>query len=162
VDTASFRIIPEGGHQDPGAWYDAYQKLNAYRAPARCLYAWELKAIIRKHCHPRFDACGIISTVRGNAPRKLAGIEPHGTVWFSRLNERVWTYAIPCGCIPYSTLRTAVWNEEKGRWEGGELARGWRSLLYLLVHKAYLIPSEELSYLIGEDTFRIFPERYRR
>ena len=152
----------EGGYQQAGAWYGAYSQLAPHRLSSRCMYPWELLELLWRFKHPRFDSCGIESTIQGNYARKQVGIEAHGTVWFSKPHRRDWTYAIPCGCIPYSTIRTATWDEENGKFAKGKLLRGWRSLFELLLHQSYLSPSPELSYMIGKDSFILAPAKIRR
>ena len=155
-------IKAEGGYQAEGEWASQIQQLRAWRGPQRCMYTWELVALLWKHKSPRFDSCGVLKTRHGNNPRMAAGFSEAGTVWFSKPDERREVMTVPWGCIPYGTIRTATFNEEDLRWEGGELTRGWRSILVALVKVGYLMPCEELNVLIGEDTNDKCPRWARR
>lgn len=155
-------VKAEGGHQAEGEWAGQIQRLRAWRGPQRCMFTWELMALLWKYKNPRFDSCGVLKTRHGNNPRKAAGFWEAGTIWFSKPDERREVMAVPWGCIPYGTIRTATFNEDECRWEGGELTRGWRGLLASLVKVGYLIPSNELDILIGEDTRVLTPDWARR
>jgi hypothetical protein len=126
------------------------------------MFTWELMGLLWKHKNPRFDSCGVLKTRHGNNPRKDANLGEAGSVWFSKPDERREVMTVPWGCIPYATIRTATFNEDTLRWEGGELIRGWRSILYNLVKVGYLLPSDELDVLVGEDTTALCPDWARR
>jgi hypothetical protein len=126
------------------------------------MYPGELVRILQTFKHPRWPSIGIVATRFGNQPREDAGIGRHGTIYVADDDTRRWLLAVPCDCIPFGTLRTAVWNEEKSRWESGEMARGWRSILEALVQQSYLSPDPRLSFLIGKDTYKLAPIIFRR
>jgi len=155
-------VRPEGGYQNERDYAGQQNKLRPNREPARCMFPGEFVAILRRHMQPRFDSCGVAMTRHGNQPRECFGLDEHGTIWFSKPTERRWLEAIPAHCIPYSTIRTARWDEEKLRWVDGTLKRGWRSALCTLIKTGYLRSSEELSHLIGQDSRKLEPIICRR
>lgn len=155
-------VRPCGGYLKGSDFADFLSRLNATRAPISSMYPGEFLAIIQRHRHSRFSSCGIACTRFGARAREEAGFKPHGTVWFATQYEQESLFPIPCNSIPYVSLREKVWNEEKGRWgSDGEMTRGWRSALAELLKGGYLRPSDELTYLVGEDSFKLCPRKYR-
>jgi hypothetical protein len=116
--------------------------------------------LLQEHKHPRFWSCGIISTRFGNNPRKRAGYDEGGTVWFATVDHREPMFAVPCNQIPYWSIETAEWDEKFERWKGPSPAQGWRGALVRLLSTGHLRPSPKLSYLIGEDSFAVCPKEY--
>ncbi len=155
------KVCSEGGFQKEGQWESQARKLRPH-APPRCMYPGEFLSILRAFKHPRWPTIGVTATRFGNSPREDAGIDRHGTIYVADASERRSIMAIPCDCIPFGTIRTAVFIEERQVWEGGEMKRGWRSILETLVEQSYLLPDDELSFLIGKDTYHVFPTKYRR
>lgn len=147
------------------------------RSNAPAIYSWTLLDLLRKHKHPRHNAIGVEATIYGNAPRKAAGIEPHGTAWvapsavyYNSRNQqwmgdhtqpRDFLVAIRQGCIPAYTIRTARFDEGKARWVDGDLTRGWIPLLVDLLKEGHLRSHSEISHLIGQDSRELCPTRFR-
>jgi hypothetical protein len=121
---------------------------------------WTFLSWMREHRHPRWSSCGVDVTRFGDEARKIHNIQPHGTIWFSNTEEREVLYPIACNSIPYFGDLSATWNEEKRAWEGGELTRGWRRTLWMLANAGYLYPSDDLTFLIGEDSWKLVPRRF--
>jgi hypothetical protein len=122
------------------------------------MYPDEFLSTLRRHRHPRWPSIGVIaSTVANNHRRTDTIFGSSGTVYVAGIREMRDLFVIPCDCIPYSSIKTATWNEERTRWENGEIVRGWRQALTSLIKATYLEPGPELSWLVGEDTFKLFP-----
>lgn len=153
-------VRPEGGYQDPWAHATLYSKLSSWKEPPRCMFPGEFVALVTRNLNPRWTSCGIASTRFGAADRKFAGLDPHGTVWFASADAREWDISIPAGCIPYSTIKTAAWDEAFGRWNHGEMKRGWRSALEQLVEIGHIRPCDEVSWYIGRNSLAITPKRF--
>ena len=151
-------VAPEGGYQDPKAFAGMHFTQSIIRCPVRCMYPDDFTAILRKHRHPRWPSIGVSASDRTNRERERETLfDPCGTIYVANVYEKRTLFAIPCNCIPYSSIRTATWNEERTKWENGEIVRGWRGALAAMVKTTYLAPSPELSWWIGEDTFKLFP-----
>jgi hypothetical protein len=153
-------VRPEGGNQDPKEWAGMEEKQLLHRFPAQSLYPADFIRLIRLHRASRYiSGCGIAYRESVQEDRARAGIGPHGTVYFCTAETLDSLFPIPCGNMPYSSIKTAVWDEEKGRFVNGILAKGWRSALRDLCKDRYLDPSDALTYLIGEDTFKLIEEK---
>ena len=125
--------------------------------------------LLERFKHPRLASIGVESTIYGNNPRKEVGIAPHGTIWVAQAGvyyngsqwledhtyERGWTIAIPRFSIPYKSIRTAQWNEEKSRWEKGDITRGWSGAVEDLLQQGYLRDHPFLSLLIRQNTRKL-------
>lgn len=124
------------------------------------MFPAEFVRTLERNLNPRWQSCGVASTRFGAADRKFAGLDPHGTVWFANSSEREWDISIPADCIPYSSIKSAEWDEFSGRWKAGtgEMKRGWRSALEQLLESGHLRPSLEMTWLIGRDSMRITPK----
>lgn len=157
-------VAPEGGYQtNLQQWAGHIQRLTNRREPPRCMYPSEFIAICRRFLRPRWQTIGLSRTRFGDNPRLEAGFGSHGTIYVADPHERRWLFALPANCIPYGTMRNKTWDEWGGGWsKEGEFARGWRSALEQLVKMGYLVPHSDLSYLIGVDTYAIFPIQFRR
>ena len=151
-------VIPEGGHQDPRAHEGMHLTQSISRAPARCMYPDEFVATLRTHKHPRWPTIGIACSRVANQQRESETLfGSSGTVYVANVHQIRDLFVVPCDCLPYTSIKTATWNEERTRWENGEIVRGWRQALTSLIQTTYLEPSRELSWLVGEDTFKLFP-----
>lgn len=136
---------------------DATRQLLASRSPMRCMFPGDFTHAIHLFKHPRWSSCGVDSNRWGRYQRENVGIETSGTVWFANTYEKELLNSIPCDCIAYTTIKTAEWNEEAARFMFGQLSRGWRPALEDLCRGGYLKPCDELSFLIGKDTFKLCP-----
>lgn len=155
-------VIPSGGYQDPKAYAGMCNTQSIYRAPVRCMYPGELLQHLRYFLHPRWISIGVAcSTVVNNQRRSETIFGSCGTVWVANAHEMRDLFVVPCDCLPYASIRTATWNEQRTRWEDGEIVRGWRTTLAQLCASTYLKPDPELSWLVGEDTFKLFPRAAR-
>jgi hypothetical protein len=150
-----------GGYMKGEEWDFRAKYDHPYMLP-RSMEPGEFLSILRKHRHPRWPTIGVNRSRFGNNPREDHGLRAHGTIFVCDASERRWLYSVPCDCIPYATIREATWNEDKKVFEGGEFLRGWRSTIEALVKGSYLYPHEELSYLIGQNTFKLAPIQFRR
>jgi len=122
------------------------------------MYPDEFLAVLRRHRHPRWPTIGVAVSHTMNRERsRETGFGACGTIYVAGPYEKRTLFAIPCNCIPYSSIKTAEWNEQRTRWENGVTERGWRGALVTLIKSTYLAPSRELSWLIGEDSYRAFP-----
>ena len=148
----------QGGHgavadDSPTAFTE---RLLMNRAPGRTIdpaqfvrWLWEFK-------HPRWISIGVESNRWGARMRESVGIGPCGTVWASSDQEKDYSgIVVPCDCIPFTSIRSAVWDEDKTRFVGGALALGWRTALETLLKAGFLRGSRKLSYLIGKDSIAI-------
>jgi len=79
----------------------------------------------------------------------MSGNDPTWRRRFTGKNDR---QTVRADCIPFATVATSRWNEDRSVWEDGEVIRGWRSLVADFVLEGFLRPGRELSRLIGEDT----------
>lgn len=131
------------------------------REAVRCMYPAEFLEILWDCRHPRWFTIGVTSLDSANEDRARVGIEPCGTIYVANCKEKRTLFAIPCNCIPYTSVKNMEWHEEQLRFYGA-LARGWRPALQSLLLKTYLSPSPRLSWLIGEDTYKIAPHEARR
>lgn len=134
------------------------ERLLAKRESPRCMYPDELIRLLWRHKHPRYFSVHIEANRWGNRQRDAVGLSPHGTIHFSEPNNRDEVYTVICDCIPYTTIKEAIFDEGMGRWKNGPLVRGWRPLLSSMVKGGCLYPSAELDYLIGERTWLTSPK----
>ena len=162
-------ILAEGGHEDRAARSRLPNNLSVVREAPRPMFPWEFTDILQAYKHPRWASIGVEATIYGNAPRKEVGIDPCGSVWVAPAavyysngkwlsddtQGRTWVCAVPQNIIPYTTLRSAIWDEDRLRWTGGEIKRGWRNALEELLKAGHLRPHAHLSYLLGLDTFQM-------
>jgi hypothetical protein len=126
------------------------------------MYPDEFLAVLREHRHPRWPTIGVACSAVTNAQRQTDTIfDASGTVYVANCYVFRELFVVPCNCLPYSSIKTATWSEERTRWENGEIVRGWRLALVMLIKASYLEPSPRLSWLIGQDTFAMFPREYR-
>ena len=151
-----------GGYQAADDHDGMHLTLGIQREGVRCMFPGEFLSILERHRHPRWPSIGVFCVERVNEARAAAGIEKCGTVWVANCLERRDLVVIPANCIPYTSIKSAEWDERQNRWKGGGLAQGWRPALETLVTKTYLEPSSELSWLIGKDSFTLAPHEYRR
>lgn len=151
-----------GGYQGDSEHVGSHATQWPTREPVRAMYPAEFLSILRRHKHPRWPDIGIVSRASVNIMRREAGFRNQGTLYVANATERRWLFSVPTDCLPYTTIKTATWSEERTKWERGELVRGWRPALVSLLSSTYLLPSNELSYLIGQDTFKSSPIEYRR
>jgi hypothetical protein len=122
------------------------------------MYPGEFVAILHRHRHPRWPTLGVASSAVTNAQRQTDTIfSRSGTLYVANVHLLRSLFVVPADCLPYSSIKTATWNEERTRWENGEIERGWRGALVTLLKTTYLEPSPELSWLVGEDTYKLFP-----
>lgn len=151
-----------GGYQGEREHEDAVKTLSLIREFPRCMYPGEFVSLLQKFKHPRVSSIGVESNRWGARMREEAGFGPQGTVWVADSYEKDNLFVIPCNVIPYSSIKTKTWNESTTRWsEEGELARGWRTALATLVKSGHLNSHSDLSFLIGEDTFKLLPKELR-
>lgn len=134
------------------------------------MYPAEFLALLHKFKHPRFDTVGVERNRWGDRVREAVGLTAHGTIYFTTPSSKSWAtdqkdegkdmhILVPANCIPYDTRRDAHFNQTRGKFEG-DLARGWRRTFAMLAEQGFLYPNEELSYLIGEDTWKLIPRRF--
>ena len=127
------------------------------------MYPDEFVQLLRKHKAPRWHTIGVTSSQVTNWQRqKDTPFDQSGTVYVGGLDGYRDLFVVPCNCLPYTSIKTATWSEERARWENGIITRGWRTALNMLVKGTYLYPSPELSWLIGQDTFDLYPKEFRR
>lgn len=151
-------VVPEGGHQDPKAHVGMHLTQSIQRAPTRCMYPAEFVATLYQHRHPRWPSIGVIASRSMNQQRQRDTVfGSSGTIYVANITEFRDLFVVPADCLPYSSIKTATWNEASSRWENGEIVRGWRQALVALIRATYLAPSFELSWLIGQDTYQLFP-----
>lgn len=132
------------------------------RAPVRCMYPDEFLAVLRKHRHPRWPTIGVVaSTVVNNHRQSETIFDASGTVYVANATEFRDLFIVPANCLPYTSIKTAEWDEPTARWKNGDIVRGWRTALHMLIRGTYLRPDQELSWLIGEDTYKLFPREAR-
>lgn len=155
-------VRASGGLQGDKDHEGMHLTLGIQREGVRCMYPAEFVALLHRHRHPRWPSIGVVCNERVNEARAAAGIEKCGTVYVANVDEWRDLFAIPANCIPYTSIKSAEWDERQNRWKGGGLARGWRTALDTLVSRTYLEPSDELSWLIGKDSFALAPKEYRR
>ena len=99
-----------------------------------------MKKSLQKHKHPQWSSCGIACNRWGAKQRDNVGLSPHGTIWFATPDEQEFAFSIPCDNIPYTTIKTARWDEEAAQFTDGELVRGWRPALETLLKRGFLKP----------------------
>lgn len=132
------------------------------RCPPHSMTTAELMEILQRFKHPRLNSIGIISNRWGDRIRREVGlVGRYGSVYVATCTDRELPYLIPLDSIPYMTRREAFWDEKQNRFRqdfGRVTVRGWRNLLANLVKDRSLRPDDELSYLIGEDTFKLAPD----
>lgn len=153
-------VRPSGGYQGEKEEIGVIATLQISRETWRSMFPGEFVHLINKHKHPSWFTAGILCSRWGSRPRDEVGISSQGTVYFANAYEREEAFAIPCDCIPYTSIRTAHWREDISKWSDGELVRGWRPALETLVNQGYLYPHKELSFLIGKDTFKVAPRKF--
>lgn len=128
----------------------------------------ELMAIVRRHKHPHISAIGLESNRWGDRAREAAGlVGRYGTLYVVEHVGGEWdaSMVIPLGMIPYYTRREAAWHPDQHRFQqqfGRRTERGWRNILATLCRWGALRPHEDLSYLMGEDSFKLVPREYHR
>lgn len=144
---------PEGGHQHPDLYQGLTQGQLLIRSPTRCMFPDELLRLMWEHKASRYNSCGVAVSDRTEEDRKHANLNPAGTMWFATRTVQDVLFVVPRNCLPYSSVRTKIWNEERAQFDyTGNLDRGWRSALESLLKDGYILPHEDLSYLIGKDT----------
>ena len=138
----------------------ATERLLATREDPRVMYPGEFVSLIERHRHPRWPTIYIECNRWGRRAREGTEFGDHGTIIVANLVEQRPLFVIPCNEIPCFTLMTARWDERQFKWTEGKLCRGWRDALTLLVKKSYLRPSEEMTFLLGRDTRKLYPWNY--
>jgi hypothetical protein len=153
--------------------------------PPRSLYPGDLLNLLWRHKHTRVQSIGIEANRWGRQQREAVGLSPHGTLWVSGCFEKEeiksplgrdfpdlvlmaparevskeYLFPVPCNNIPYAPVKDATFNPETHRFEGN-VARGWRHLLTLLVGAGILRGCAELTYMTGEDTWEMMPKPLR-
>ncbi len=136
-------------------------RMRLERHPAVSITPATLIEWLWRFKHPGIITLGINCNRHGARARNAAGLDPHGTMWWEApLGDMQIGEAIPCNVIPYDSRTTATFNEDRARWEGGELMRGWRRFLLTLTKGGVLHPCDELSYLLGENSYAECPREY--
>lgn len=153
-------VRPSGGYQGDKESIGVIATLQLSRESWKCMFPGEFTCLINKHKHPRWFTASILCSRWGEKPRKEVGISSQGTVYFANAHYREEAFSIPCDCIPYTTIRTARWREDLSTWTDGELVRGWRPALESLLVQGFLYPNQELSFLIGKDSFKVTPRKF--
>jgi hypothetical protein len=126
------------------------------------MYPGEFVSILHKFKHPRVLSIGVESNRWGARPREEAGFDPQGTIWVSDYYDKEMLFVVSCNVLPYASIKTKTWDPDKTRWsEKGEFVRGWRVALASLVKSGHLCSHKTLSFLIGEDTFKLLPKELR-
>jgi len=120
------------------------------------MYPGEFVSLLWKHKAPNYWSLGVDCNRFGKQRREDVGLGPSGTMWFATLKEKSELNVIPQNCIPYTSIKDAKFNEDTRKFVGDQVW-GWRPLLHGLVKEGYLWPSDELSYLIGIDSFEQAP-----
>ncbi len=134
------------------------------REVPRVMYGDEFLRVVREHLHPRFNFGHVRSNRFGAQSRRAAGMITAGTIFCTNPAGMFDVMSVPANEIPYSTRRPSLddWDEEFGRFKGqSQIVPGWRKILADLVGAAALSPSDELSRLMGQDSFQKQPGRYR-
>jgi len=125
------------------------------------MFSGEFLALLAEHKHPRWPTVTVAFSELSNQNRVAVGLDEHGSVYAANATDIVEFCAVPCNELPYSTIRTKTYDEEAGRWSvEGTLLRGWRPALLSLLAEGVLQPSAEMTYLVGEDSFKKSPRRY--
>jgi predicted small integral membrane protein len=125
------------------------------------MYPAELLAFLWEHKHPHVYTLGIEANRWGARARRDAGVDgSYGTFWHATTRERHESMVLPCGCVPWRTVRDSTIDPEK-HIVRGETTRGWRSFFENLVKSGILRSSNELSCMIGEDTWGLTPKEFR-
>lgn len=142
--------------------------LNHHRGPANFLHVGDFIRLLEKHKHPRWLSIGVYSSLHHRAldedAMDPAFSGPKFFVWAADAHKKTMDCCEPLNYpwIPYWSYDTTYddsaqnFDYDKNRWKIGRAPKnGWRSEVSKLVRRGFLKPSEELSYLIGEDTFRL-------
>lgn len=156
-------VRPEGGHQNPLDYEGDIERYSLPRAPARCMFPGEFLSLLQNNLSSRHCSIGVAVSEITNKLRQEVGFSRHGTIWYSTIRKQELGQVIPCDCIPYTSIKTKEWNEAESKWSlDGEIKRGWRQTIAGLVKEGVLVPSWELTFLTGQDTFELCPGKYRR
>lgn len=148
-------IRPEGGYQDPKDYEGMHEQQTFVHEAPRCMYPGEFLSILHRFKHPRFTGLKVDANRWGARSRDEVGLLPAGTILASTPYEQTVIMSIGQNCLPYSSIKTAYWQEDARLWRFGELQRGWRSAIEGLISQGVLHPHDRLTYLIGKDTFKI-------
>ena len=116
---------------------------------------------LREHKHPRFLTVDIKVDKSNAEARDLLGLPPVCTILFATTLGREWLEEpIPRHILPTYNTMTRRWNEDRMKWEDGEMVRGWRPVLKTLAKRGFLKPSHKLTYLLGKDSFAEVPREF--
>ena len=156
-------VKPEGGYQSSDVYTDQVKTLRAHRCPAMSMQSDDFLALCREHLHPRFCSMGLYVSEEMNKLREetmKTGL--CGTMWFAGGQTHEGGPVITLGCMPYTSIRTKEWDEVKECWSlEGQMVKGWRITLETLIAGGFLKWHEDLSYLIGKDSFQIAPAKWQ-
>jgi len=157
------RVRPEGGHQTSEAYTDEASTLKSHRQPAQAMESDDFVALCRKHLHPRFCSMGLyVSDAMNKLREETMKTGRCGTLWFASTHKHESGPVITLGCMPYSSIRTKVWDDFTSRWSlDGQIVKGWRTALETLIKGGYLKWHDDLSYLIGKDSFQVAPKKWQ-
>jgi hypothetical protein len=134
----------------PPGMRDSACHLN--RCPEQGMESGDFLCLLRRHRRGRYDSCGVERNRWGDRTRDLFSMKPMGTLWFSTPTTKDMLFPVRANGLPYVSVQD-VTMLENGTVTSGEVAKGWRATISDLVETGYLRPSEQLSLLIGEDTF---------
>ena len=140
-----------GGHatQRDAGW--RIRRYGAPRAAPRSMSTGEFMELVYRFLAPPWIGCGV--SVRDSRLKALESINlpPAGQIWVATNDQKEFTgVGIPLGELPYENIRTAEFDEDRMRWVGGELRRGWRFTLERLWQKGYLRKNDpELLFILG-------------
>ena len=155
--------IPDGGYGDVKLYQQIKGRLLLNRAPAQTFTPGEILTIIWDNLHPRLSSAGLAYSERTNQGRKDAHFCEMCTIWVADVRERHVCDQIPLNSVPYISIWTKEWSEEKTEWsESGEMVIGWRRALYNMMGQGFLCTNDDMDYLIGESTWNLIPASFRR
>ena len=117
----------------------------------RALTTEEVTRLVHRFLAPPWISCGVSTSGDLLRQRAELGLDAAGALWVATADRREFTgVAIPLGVVPWENILTADFDEGRKRWFGGEVRRGWRSILEHLLRRGYLRRGDrELLFLVG-------------
>ncbi len=127
--------------------------MTAFGIPSagRAMTMEELVRLIHRFLAPPWISVGVSVRESLLRTRQATGFGAAGSLWIATGSRRVFPgLAIPLGWIPERSIVEGQFDEDARRWTGGEIRRGWRSILAALWQKGYLRRNDpELLRLLG-------------
>lgn len=127
------------------------------RAEPHSIWPADFLHLLHKWKHPRWWSIGVECSRHGERRRSDVGVYSRsGTIWVASANgDRESLMVVPADELPYWPIGLDVNAADHERMYETTTRRGWRALIRDLVAGGFLRPAPELTYLCGEDTWKL-------